>query len=224
MITIVTAASSNHYKTVNQFFNSILQGYNIIFYDIGLTTDEQIKLLEKFPHITYRKFDFSMYPSFVHLSSKDAGAYAWKPIIINEVYAETTDILIWCDSGNMMKNDIQKMLEITRNNKIYTPISSGTIQTWTHPTSIKTMNMDPSFINKKMRNAALVSFVSNDCNVLSFVNEWKELALIKDISLPSGADRSNHRHDQSILTNLFYKYKITEVDSAFGFDIHKDID
>jgi hypothetical protein len=224
MVTIVTAASSNHFKTVKQFLNCLPKSYNIIFYDIGLSDIEQDSLKNNFPHVQHRVFNFSDYPDFIRLTSKDAGAYAWKPIIINQVYSESDDILIWCDSGNMIKNDIEKMLEVTRTNKVYTPISAGTIAKWTHPTCIKNMNMNPNFIHKKMRNAAIVSFLSKDPFVLNFLNEWKNYALLKDISLPDGADRSNHRHDQSILTILFYKHNIPEVDSVFGFDIHKDID
>jgi len=224
MPTIVTAASSNHFKTINQFLKCLPTSYNIIFYDIGLSESERSLLKNTFPHVNHRIFNFSEYPDFVKLSSKDAGAYAWKPIIINEVYSETNDILIWCDSGNFIKNDINQMIDVTRNNKIYTPISSGTIRRWTHPTCIKTMNMNPDFIDKQMRNAAVVSFLSNDSMVSKFLNEWKTCALIKDNSLPDGADRSNHRHDQSILTILFYNYNIPLVDIRLGFDIHRDID
>lgn len=222
---LVSAASSNHFKTVCQFLRTVPESFNVIFYDIGLTDTQRNYIAQTFPHVNIRIFDFTKYPQHVLLSSPDAGAYAWKPIIIAEVYSELSDgILLWCDSGDILKSEIYDIKSIIQNNKIYSPESSGNIERWTHPASLKYMNVPESFLNLRMRNAAFVGFVCNDTAVRDFVNEWKQLALIKDAILPDGADRTNHRHDQSILTYLFYKYGIPMMNHYVGFTIHNDCD
>ena len=133
-ITILTAASSNHYKSVCQFIKTIPPSFKTIFYDIGLTNEERENLLLLFPLLDIRMFDFSKYPTFVLLTSPCAGAYAWKPIIIYDVLCELSEgILLWCDAGNKIDQHIDMLKPIIKENKIYTPLSSGTIQKWCHP-------------------------------------------------------------------------------------------
>jgi hypothetical protein len=179
-----------------------------------------------FPNTSVKIFDFEKYPIHVHLSSQDAGAYAWKPIIIDEVYnsSKSTDVLLWCDAGNIINNDIHHCIEVIKTNKVYSATSSADIARWTHPTSIRNLRMPPEYLSYKLRNAAFVGLLCNDETVKSFVNEWKTLSLNKDIILPSGANRSNHRHDQSILSYLYYKFNVPNVDNYIGHSIHNDID
>ena len=108
MINIITAASSNHFKTLCQFLRSVPIEYNTFVYDIGLTQEQSIEIQNMFPNIKYRIFNFSLYPTFINLSSQDAGAYAWKPIIISDVYKETEGVLIWCDAGTII-TDVNKL-------------------------------------------------------------------------------------------------------------------
>lgn len=223
---IVTAASSNHFKSALELLRSIPSFIKVIFYDIGLTIDERQSLQSSFPNACVKIFEFEKYPIHVHLSSQDAGAYAWKPIIIDEVYnsSENTGVLIWCDAGNIINNDIHNCIEVVKNNKIYSATSSGSISRWTHPTSIQNLRIPLEYLHYNMRNAAFVGLLCNDETVRSFVNEWKTLSLDKNIILPAGANRSNHRHDQSILSYLYYKYSIPNIDYYIGYSVHNDID
>jgi len=224
-ITVLTAASSNHFKTVIQFLKSVPPSFPVIFYDIGLSNAEFAELKNKFPAVQHRTWDFSKYPDWMALSAPCSGAYAWKPLIISEVYSELKDgILLWQDSGNIMNNEIYHLKSIIEKNKIYSPTSSGTISTWTHPTALRCMKVPDSFLSLQKRNAAAIGLLCNDRFVLNFVNEFVELAQIKDVILPEGADRLNHRHDQSILTCLYYKYGIPREDRYIGFTIHNDVD
>jgi hypothetical protein len=219
---IVTAASSNHFKSCIQLLKSVPSDFKKTFYDIGLTEEESKFIKEKFD-IDYRKFDFSKYPDFVNLTSQDAGAYAWKPIIVSEMYNECDGILLWCDSGNILNNEIFRLVDIIKSSKIYTPFSSGTLQRWTHPLCLKNMNVPIEMLSLQMRNAACVGFLCKDMYVKQFVDEWKELSLIKENSLPEGANRNNHRHDQSILSVLYYKYNNIGLNNYIGFTTHNDI-
>lgn len=225
MITIVCAASSNHFKSSLQFFKSVPANMNKVFYDIGLNESESNEFKKTFPDISYEIFDFTKYPDFVNLKESDAGAYAWKPIIVSEVYKKYNHhILLWSDAGNIITRDISNLFGLIEQNKIYSSATSGLIRHWTHPSCLQNMYVDPHLCNYQMRNAAFIGFLGQDPLVLNFIEEWKTNALIKNNSLPDGANRTNHRHDQSILSILYYRYNIPIENRYIGFTSHNDID
>jgi len=215
----VTAASSNHFKSACQLLETI-RGHRVFFYDIGLTPDEGNAIRSRFD-VTFRVFPFHLYPPYMSLSAQDAGAYAWKPIIISEVFAEIDGVLIWCDAGNKV-TDPAALERWVRTAGAYSSTSSNDIVRWTHPISLATMRVPKQWYGFNMRNAACVGLLKGVADPL--VAEWRSLALNKNAILPIGANRSNHRHDQSILTFLYYKYKVTRCDDEIGFKCHNDID
>ena len=213
----LTAASSNHFKTVKQFIRS-LNGAPCIFYDIGLTEDEVMEI--KTLPIEYRLFDWSQLPTWAHLTSPCAGSYAWKPYIIHTVFQENHDILIWSDAGNILTN-VRAIERHVRSVHLYTPYSSDSIQRWTHEVCFKGMELPSSYLNMPMRNAALVGFVTSDPDVKLFVDNWKSLSLQKELIVGS---RKSHRWDQSILSCLFYKFNRKCYNRFIHFTTHNDCD
>ena len=213
----VTAASSNHFKSAKQFIRS-LNGAPVIFYDIGLTESE-IDEMKGLP-VEYRRFDWSTAPAWGAISAPAAGSYVWKPLIVHTVLQEGHELLIWCDSGNVINN--RNALEsYVRSTSIYTPCSSGSLARWTHKTCLDGMNMSDDQRNCQMRNAAIIGFNTRDPIVKQFVDEWKTYSLQHE--LISGS-RDVHRHDQSILSCLFYRYGIACVPFYVGLTIHNDCD
>ena len=92
MIIFITACSQNHSKSMIQFLYSLHNNSGQIFkcyvYDLGdLTNEYKQNLLNVFPNIVLKIFDYSKYPSYFNIQIK-AGEYAWKPNIINEVLEE----------------------------------------------------------------------------------------------------------------------------------------
>jgi len=217
-ITLVTATSSNHYKSLLQFLRSVPTGIRTIVYDIGLTETEK----ETLPCIC-RKFDFSKYPEFIHLSSRDSGAYAWKPCIVYDICQEFGGIVIWCDSGNII-TDIHIIIRSTLTCGVYSSITGGTFAQWTHPSSRSHLPNSREFLTRPMRNAACIGIDWKNSNAQKLIYDWKFFALHKEIILPVEANRSNHRHDQSILTYLIYSYQFPLIDEKLGYTIHNDID
>jgi len=219
MRTFVTASSSNHFKSLCQLLET-LRGERVFVYDLGLTHVEANHICTTFK-VVYRTFLFHDYPPHMSLSSQDAGAYAWKPIIVSDVFAEIDGVLIWCDAGNKISDPVA-LEDYVRATGVYTPRSCGTLSDWTHPIALETMGVPSSWYGFGMRNAACIGFLKGFADQI--VEEWRSLALDKNAILPLGANRSNHRHDQSILTFLYYKYKIRCCDEYVGFSIHNDID
>ena len=163
------------------------------------------------------------YPEFVRLTSPDAGAYVWKPCIVNDVCKEFEGIVVWCDSGNILTNP-NLLIQSAVTCGVYSGISSGSFLTWTHETARQHLPNSNRFLGNQMRNAACIAIDWSNPKARDLICEWKGYALRQEISLPPGASRSNHRHDQSILTYLIYSYQLPRIDHQTGYTIHNDID
>lgn len=228
MATFVTAASSNHLKSVKQLIRSIPNTFynptGIVFYDIGLTEQEASDLVLEFPHLVYRKLDFSKLPDFAHLSQPCAGAYAWKPYIIYEMYNELdSGLLIWCDAGNVIV-DSNDLYSVIKKSGIYSPQSSYSVQELCHRDCREKMNVAQAYWTLPMRNAALVGVVCGDKIIKLFLSDWKEYSMKKEIIIPETSSRKDHRHDQSILTCLMYGWDVRCSYDLIGVKIHQDCD
>lgn len=213
----LTAASSNHFRSLLQFLKS-LSGAPVIVYDIGLTASEVAEI--KSMPVQYRMFDWTSVPPWGLLTAPNAGSYVWKPVIIQAVCQEAHDIVIWCDAGNMLTN-LSALEAHVREAKLYTPTSSNSLQQWTHETCIAGVGVKMRHLGRDMRNAAIIGFVVTDPVVKQFVDEWRLCCLKESLIVGS---RDNHRWDQSILTCLFYKYHRSCSDRNIGITIQNDCD
>lgn len=213
----VTAASSNHFKSLKQFIRS-LNGAPVIVYDIGLSSS-QAEEIKGFP-VEYRLFDWSKVPEWGHISAPNAGSYVWKPVIIHEVFQEGYELLIWCDAGNVV-TDINTLENCVRGHKIYTGTSSGNLSRYTHDICLNGMGITSEEKTYAMRNAACIGFVAGDEITKRFLDQWKNCCLRRELIEGS---RDNHRHDQSILSCLFYKYRRANCPTYIGYIIHQDCD
>ena len=232
---IVTAASDNHYKSLKQFLNSVRK-YQCFVYNLGLS-EENIKDLQSFD-IHYRVFDFSKYPDYYNINI-NAGEYAWKSAIIkntmeellNSAIANANTVLLWCDAGNIVNYDLSLLKSHILSNKIYSPISSGTIRKWTYPKTLGWFSIGPNdiLLHKMNRNGAILGFHISNKNVQTFINKYNECSGIKDCIAPPGSSRQNHRQDQAVFTILYYKFmkenpSYMQTESYFGIRIHCDCD
>jgi len=236
-LTVVTAASQNHSKSLIQFLCSMIVNKvpfeEVFVYDLGLDPTTLRIIKDMFPahHIRLRSFHYDKYPDYFDIHT-NAGQYAWKPVIIEEVAKEVKKgLLFWCDAGNKIMDNMQSLFEFMRTTYIYTPASSGTIRQWTHPRMLEYFFIQPNDImnEKIMRNAAQVCFHLCE-DTMEFIEEWSYCAQVRDCIAPKGSDRTNHRQDQSILSILYYRYlrqyphRIHEVRDEYFVQIHQDID
>jgi len=231
MITIITAASQNHFKSLCQFIESA-KNYNILniyVYDLGLNTNSIEYLNKQYPFIIFKIFNYKNYPDYFNIEI-NKGEYAWKPAIIYEVSNEVKNgIILWCDAGNkFIINQIDFLIHIIKQQGIYTPTSSGNVKKWTYYKTLEYFNIfdDNPILNLPNRNGAIIGFNLDNKNVIDFINEYNKLACIKECIAPSGSSRENHRQDQSILTILYYKYTNLQqlYNNYISLIIHQDID
>lgn len=231
---IVCASCSHYFDLWVQLYNSICDKapYAIVhFYDLGLSPQQKefVQILTKMglARLHYHLFDFSKYPDWVHVS-KNAGQWAWKAqcikdVMDNHVKDKDKSIVNWSDSGNVIMDDLTELMFTVIENGIYSCVSSGTLEKWTRPQTLKYFNME----DKKhliMRNAALPTFFLGKDWVREFINEYSRLSLVKECIYPKGSSRANHRQDQSVLSCLFYiyaeRYRFNIVNNYIGIAIH----
>jgi hypothetical protein len=230
VLTIVTACSQNHLKSLIQFListSNIKIPFNCYVYDLGIDKEKFDNIKIAFPKFTYRTFDYSKYPDYFNIKI-NAGEYAWKPVIIEEVSKESDDILIWFDSGNKIVKPLDKLCKIIMKQDIYSPISSDNVKKWTHPLTLEYIGIDKKskILEKSNRNGAALGFNLKRKEIRTFIDTYSRVSQDKDCIAPIGSSRLNHRQDQSVFTLLYYQFfgnSKTE-GKYIGFTIHNDVD
>lgn len=231
MITFISGASSNHFKTLNQFLNLFEKyrknDYRLIVFDLGLNENELNQIKNNFPGNIYRKFDYENYPDWFNINI-NAGEYAWKPNIIYNICEEFRGIVVWFDSGTYIKHDLTNYIDFIKKNSFHTPISGGAIERWTYPTTynyFKNYNYERTYSS---RAGGCVGLNYDIGWVKNLIKEWKDYSNIKDCIAPEGSNRDNHRQDQTILSILFYHYKkqydFEDSKEKIGWETSCDID
>lgn len=228
-ITLVTGASQNHFKSLCQFLRSTEQysiWKNVYVYDLGLNEESRVYLQTTFS-IILRTFEYERYPSFFNINVK-CGEYAWKPAIIKEIAQEVQQgLLLWCDSGNRMTNGIYRIMDLIKQQGIYSPDSNGNVQKWSHPGMLSYFSIlkeDP-ILSLCCRNGAILGFDLDQSCVVEVIAEYNRLAHIKECIAPEGSSRDNHRQDQALFTILYYRYTSNQVlDTSLNIHIHQDCD
>ncbi|SMD37753.1 Protein of unknown function [Reichenbachiella faecimaris] len=211
--TILTAADSTYFRTFCQFLYSFkrqreYENSELILFDLGLT-DSQKQLLDqlilKVPNVSVSTFDFSAYPEFVQLRHK---TYSFKPIIVKTIFEERKGSLLWLDSATILNQPLNYVWNQIETYGIYAPIGgSGTLKEWTVQDTLDYMKVPESFYLNRNICGCMCGFGHHNSDVRELVSEWERYSLIKECIKPEGANRENHRDDQSLLTILLYKYK-----------------
>jgi hypothetical protein len=213
MLTLVTGADTKYFKFLKQLLNNVIKISNskninirIIVYDLGMNKNE-LEEIQNFSYVTLERFNFDKYPEHVSLEKYNGFncSYAWKPIIIHEVCEKYGGLVHWMDTRSLYY-DFNNMINILKNDFIYTPTSSGNVKKWTYPTTLEYMN-GYKYIDRECRAGGIfgINYDIEWCKM--FVEEWKNLALVKECICPENSNRDNHRQDQAVLTILFYKYQ-----------------
>ncbi len=187
------------YQRAKEFENS-----RMIFYDLGLHKDQAETIKNKsmliFENVEYRLFDFNPYPEFIKPGYM---TWSWKPIIINHVLNETQGNVFWMDSANQILSNLQPLWKVIQDEGSYIPIAgTGSLSEYTMKQTLEYVGVSPEKYRSRNRAGNTCAFSYQNQDIVALVREWKELCLVKQCVLPDGANRSNHRGDQSILSAL----------------------
>jgi hypothetical protein len=211
--TIITAADAYYFRSMCQFiytYQSTKEYKNstLICYDMGFDEEQKQyfdRLSRKIPGLYIRVFDFSKYPAFVGLSHK---TYSFKPIIIKEVMEEKKGNIFWLDSATILQKNLSGVWRTLDQHGSYTPKSgTGTLKDWTVQATLDYMDAPESIYNNRNFSGGVCAFSYHNEHVRELVAEWKRYALIHECIKPEGANRTNHRDDQSVLSILLYQYE-----------------
>jgi hypothetical protein len=112
---------------------------------------------------------------------------------------------LWIDSANLLYNSTLEIEILIHNTKVYSPYSSEDIKTFCHPLTIERMKYDGS-LNLDMLSGGCIGVDTNTHIGLCFLKDFVSLCLKKEIIIPEGSNKSNHRQDQSVLTILYWQY------------------
>jgi hypothetical protein len=234
MLTIVTGASQNHSKSLKQFLGTIKNikvSYQCYVYDLGLEKETFEDLKKIYPDFIYRTFDYSKYPDYFNIKI-NAGEYAWKPVIIEEVCKEVkTGILLWSDSGNKIVSNLVNLYKVILNQGIYSGTSEGFIPWLMYPKTLDYIQEKYSiekdfFIGKTNKNAAYLGFNLDSEEVQSFIHRFSDCAQHKECIAPEGSHRMNHRQDQAVFTALYHIFMKDKqyIEECHEITTHNDID
>ncbi len=225
--TIVTGASSNHAASLVNLVRSIrLAGIRvrIIAWDLGLTP-EQVTLVSALRGVTLRTFPYEAHPEHLRIE-REAGSYAWKPVIISEVARERPGLVLWLDAGDLVFGDLEWTWQAIAREGIYSPVSAGVVSDWTHAATKAALGASPELDDQRNRNGAIVGFDVRQPAIGRLLEHWRSAALDVSVIAPPGSSRDNHRQDQAVLTILYYQAQqelgFRSVDAFGDIAVHQD--
>ena len=218
---IITGANDFYILTLTNFIKNYIKisTMPLIIYDLGLS-DSNKKIIEELitgHHITIKILDYSLYPEHVNINIYNGlyCSYAFKPICIyNECIHEPMIPYLWLDSANLFSIDtIHQMIQSINTFGVYSPIGNNekTIESieLNHPVSLQKIGLTEyeHYHLLQTRHACVfgVKYI-NPCGK-NIMDNWYNYSLQKDIIMPHGSSRNNHRQDQTILSALMFLYE-----------------
>ena len=146
------------------------------------------------------------------------GYWLWKPKIIIDLFnkIKNDDVIIYIDAGDIFHSDNIKVKEFFNENDyyFYTCIDRPQNKQYTKRDCFILMGCDEEkYYNYPQIEAGIIMLKKTEGNI-NLVNEWfhyaKDYRVITDSTNECGLlnfpEFVDHRHDQSILSNLFIKY------------------
>jgi hypothetical protein len=222
--TIITGANDFYILTLIDFINHyISQEFNtsaLIIYNLGLN-DTNLELVENLNKtlsspFTIKKFNYKLYREHVNLNKYNGlyCSYAFKPILLFNEAQQSIKPILWTDTANRFnKSIINKIVDIVNKEGIYSPVSARekTIETieLNHPKTCEILGLTEYEHTTllKSRSGNIVGFDYKNPTAKNIIDEWYKYSLEREVIMPEGSSRNNHRQDQTILSILMFLYE-----------------
>ncbi len=230
---LVTASDDRHYLYLENLlrnYEKIINKKNFIklfIFDLGLT-DDQVKKIQQNEFVNLRKFPFESYPDFFNkrLESHNykLGGFAWKPVIIDILKKEEIENIIWLDSACSFNSKIFLFKLLIYDYGFASFQSSGIIKDWTHNSVFQELDIvnNQDLLNSSNLMAGVIGFSFKSKFAESLLKEWCKLAHKEELIFPNNSTIANHRHDQSLLSILYWtmtKKNLPFNTSTFGIKV-----
>jgi hypothetical protein len=219
---IVTGANDSYILTLLNFINYNsnigINLENIIIYDLGLNKTNLQKLKSILDGKTeIKKLNYEEYPEHVDLDKYNGlnCSYAFKAIIIyNEAIIYNNNPIIWLDCACRATIDmLNKIRTSIKLYGFYCPIGNNetTIESieLNHPQTLNLLGITKQqHINElQTRLACICGVIYNNFNGKTILDDWYKYSLEKNVIMPVGSSRNNHRQDQTVLSGIMFLYE-----------------
>lgn len=203
MVTLVTYANEKYYNRQDL----LCKEANLLFDNIDAYREKDLEA------------EFLRDYREILSSEKGAGYWLWKPYLIDKTMKELgpDDIIFYMDCGDIINGDIRNFFYDYMSGKDIVLTKGSYYQyQWTKRDCFVGMNCDEHKYYNAIQIEAGVIAIRNTIQMKDIVNEWfmycRSGKLITDepntMGKPNLEGFKEHRHDQSILTNLAVKYNL----------------
>lgn len=183
--------------------------------DFGLTESDIMELqqflqcrhLDSIP-VYYRVFSFSSCPTWISMTEcATSGGMSWKAISYLDATFQWNGITLWIDPGRMLEERFKQDLEYVKEEGLYSTRSSGTVEQWTHPSSIHFLKRYFSVSHISMNHTIVLgAYVlvdpRNETIRHRILYPYYQCAFTKNCIQPRGTTRQDHRGEEAILSLL----------------------
>jgi len=206
--TVVSAADHKYARSLWQFLRSaerhgLPSAHTFIVFDLGMTEADRRGLTSRFAWCRFEPFPFDRYPAHV----RRLVSCSWKPIIIDALLERRGGLLLWLDAATIAVGSLAPLFERAATLGVMTLVGQSPLTRWCHPLTLAAMQVPEGDFDKLCRFGGAIGFDASNALVRELVAQWRDAALRAECIDPPGADRSNHRYDQSLLTNLLYAFE-----------------
>lgn len=163
--------------------------------------------------------DFYHKNRLILTQKRGSGLWLWKPYIILDALKKIADdeVLLYIDSGTEFVSSIDPWLELLHQKDIIFFFNNGHInRVWTKRDCFVFMDCDEEKFHNGFQCVGGYIICRKTPAIIALLEEWLSYAqderIISDspnvCGLPNFPEFIDHRHDQSILSNLVIKYNI----------------
>lgn len=124
------------------------------------------------------------------------------------------DVLLYMDSADIFRDKIHQVLKLVEHKDVVLFSPNHTNRAYIKKAVINTIMGGDEAIRDKDQLESNFILLRNNAMVRGFVDQWlkycEDPMLLTDIKSPDEyPDFKDHRHDQAILTALYYKYNLS---------------
>ena len=224
-LTIVTGASSSHFRCLGNLLRSIdhHETAPVVVYDLGLAPEEAALLRADGRQVV--RFPFEYYPPYFGTHAKSGRPCSWKPVLIREVIEAVDGPVLWLDAGDLVHERLTRVRSVLAATGFYSPDGADVIQRYTHPQVLALLEAQPEILADRNRNGAIVGFGRNEIG-MELSRIWRDCALREEIMHPAGWTKRIWRSDQAILSVLVAQFRrrhgFALEDALLGVSYHND--
>ena len=151
-------------------------------YDLGLQPRE-VRTLRKQAGVVYHAFNFSAEPAHFAMR-RNAGAYAWKPVLIKEMLDKHAAEVLWLDCGDRIVRPtaLPKIFNVIRALGFVSESSVRTTKRWVHPLMLKYLGAEGLDVTNC--NGALVGAARFHRHYADIVEPWVRCARVEACIAP----------------------------------------